>query len=189
MNKLTTVLAILLLSGCATSPTKPAADDYPGQFRQATELLEKRRYTDAEPILKSLTMKQPKHFGPWANLGLLYARTNRPVEAKAALENALERNDEDPIVHNQLGILYRQARDFSAARDAYEQALKLKPNYAEAHYNLAILYDAWLPSPNQAIGHYRQYQKLAGKLDDAERAKLLIWIKDLERRGGKTPQE
>ena len=48
-----------------------------------------------------------------------------------------------------------------AAAACYERALALDPDFADAHYNVAGLYEKLGRSPD-ALRHYRAYQKLTG---------------------------
>jgi tetratricopeptide (TPR) repeat protein len=50
------------------------------------------------------------------------------------------------------GFQYREQPDLSGARESYEQAVRLKPGYAQAHYNLALIYEEL--QPDKAIEEY-----------------------------------
>jgi tetratricopeptide (TPR) repeat protein len=50
------------------------------------------------------------------------------------------------------GFQYREQPDLSRARESYQQALRLKPSYAQAHYNLALIYEDL--QPEKAIEEY-----------------------------------
>jgi tetratricopeptide (TPR) repeat protein len=84
---------------------------------------------------------------------------------------------------------YREDPDLSRARESYEQALRLMPGYAQAHYNLAIVYEDL--EPEKAVEEYTlaikydnniypAYNNLArlyllrGKDDDYENALKLL---------------
>jgi tetratricopeptide (TPR) repeat protein len=51
-----------------------------------------------------------------------------------------------------IGLQYREPADLSSARDAYQLAVWLKPDYAQARYNLATLYEDL--QPDKAIEEY-----------------------------------
>src|SRR5215831_127982 len=61
-------------------------------YDHALALLKAERFVDAERELRALTEREPKLSGPFANLGVLYRRTNRPVDAVRELDHAIELN-------------------------------------------------------------------------------------------------
>lgn len=65
-----------------------------------------------------------------------------------------------PAASNLLGIQARQRGDFAAAERWYQQALQQQADFAEAHLNLALLYELYLWQPAQALTHYQLYQQL-----------------------------
>jgi tetratricopeptide (TPR) repeat protein len=121
--------------------------------------------------------------GPYANLGLLYQRAGRNIEAIAALERAISINPKRAVYYNELGILYRREGKFDMAGKQYRKALDVDPDYAPAHLNVAILYDLYLQEPKEALPHYQRYQVLV----PAEADTVKKWIIDLERRTGSKP--
>ena len=90
-----------------------------------------------------------------------------------AFNRARARNVE---AYNQLGMLYRRHGQLEDARFIYEQALKLDPDNTHLHWNLAILYDRYLPNPHKSLQHYQRYRQLTGSED----ASLLAWIAELQ---------
>lgn len=105
--------------------------------------------------------------------------TDRKAEAIQALEKAVSSKPNAPA-YNQLGILYRESGRFTDARGAYAAALKVNPDYALAHRNLGILLDIYLQQPQQALVHYRAYEKLSGGQD----AEATLWVVEMQQRLG-----
>lgn len=161
----------------AASPA-PAVDATETNFQQALQLMQSRDYARAEPLLADLTRRQPQLAGPWLNLGIVYARTNRRPQAIQALRQGLGLNPKSAIAQNQLGILLRESGELRAAEQAYQAALAVSPDYANAHLNLGVLYDVHLKQPALALRHYEQYQRLA----PADSARVAVWIADLKQR-------
>jgi tetratricopeptide (TPR) repeat protein len=62
--------------------------------------------------------------------------------AKAAIEEQLQRDPSNVEAYNLLGIVYTSIKDFPQAATAFEHALKLKPNSTVTHNNLGNLYIA-----------------------------------------------
>jgi tetratricopeptide (TPR) repeat protein len=88
-----------------------------------------------------------------------------------------------------MGFQYQESPDLMRARQSYEQAVRLKPDYAQAHYNLATVYEdlhsekamgEYLLAINHDSNIYPAYNNLArlhilrGKEDDYERALGLL---------------
>ncbi len=187
---------VLGLSGC--SLIKPAADEAPpgadpagsaiiapalpdkgdpqARFSAALSLWQQNQIAETEEALKALIADFPEFSGPWTNLGILYAKSNRRDQAIGAMTKAISLNPDNDIAYNWLGILYRESRDYVRARSAYDKALDINPDSALAHYNLAILLDEHLKQPAQALPHYAAYQKLSGKQD----LKVMAWVAEIE---------
>ena len=188
------LLAALLftgLAGCSTAPTSKTAAQAPTSaentktspeaerdFKRAQKAMKIQNYRKAEKLFTEMTQKYPDFAGPYANLGIIYARDGRYEDAEKQYKKAIKLNKDNPLVYNQLGILYRENGRFSEAESAYQKALKLDKDYANAHINLGILYDLYMGDLKKAVNHYKRYQELSTKKDK----KAAIWILDLQRR-------
>jgi Flp pilus assembly protein TadD len=164
--------------GQADGPSAAVPDkgDPATRFAAALALQKQNQVAEAEEALKSLTTDFPDHSGPWTNLGIIYARSNRRDLAINALLKAATLNDSNKIAFNWLGILYRETGDLNRSRLSYEKALKIDPNYALAHYNLGVLLDAHMKQPLSALEHYKAYQQ-AGHADDL---RVMAWVAEIE---------
>ncbi|MBI3899559.1 MAG: tetratricopeptide repeat protein [Gammaproteobacteria bacterium] len=147
-------------------------------FERAVAALQAGRMADAERELTALIAREPELSAPYANLGIVYARTGRAAQAVEAFGKAIRLNPERPAYYNELGIVHRNEGRFEEARKAYQQALQLDPNYAYAHLNLGILFDVYLQDPEKALPHYERYMALV----PAEAATVRKWIADLNQR-------
>ena len=61
--------------------------------------------------------------------------------ARAYLEQVVERAQSFADVYNMLGVIYHDAGQFTKAQGAFEHAMSLNPAYTEAALNLAVLYN------------------------------------------------
>lgn len=180
--------AIGLLAACGTVPEKPESPppaiespapdrgDPQARFKTALDLWRQNQIAEAEEAFKTLVNDFPDHAGPWTNLGILFARSNRRDQAIGALGKAATLNPQNKVAFNWLGILYRESGNLDRARQSYERALAIDPEYALAHYNLAVLLDAHLQRPADALPHYRDYLRLT----KAEDLKVMAWIAEIE---------
>jgi tetratricopeptide (TPR) repeat protein len=66
-------------------------------------------------------------------------------------------------LYNNLGWLYTEKKKFKEAERAYLKAIKLNPNYANAYYNLGLLYDRHLKDELGAIECFERYVELKGE--------------------------
>jgi tetratricopeptide (TPR) repeat protein len=65
---------------------------------------------------------------------------DRLDEAKAATEQAIQRNPSSVEAYNLLGMIEGDRQDFAGAETAFQKALQLKPGSTKTHNNLGNLY-------------------------------------------------
>ncbi len=130
----------------------------------------------AQGIAFALPAREVRHFlgETFLQIGNLYAEVNRYTEAAEALLISSNFWPESPQALNNLGEVYRRLQQFDAAETAYLRSLLSNPRYAEAHYNLGILYDNHLNKRKQAATHYRKYLELKPRSADA--AQVGQWL-------------
>lgn len=195
-----TCIAALALAGCAspgkrrTSTTKatpaaaPAATQdraaAPGsagqqdeRYAKAVQLVKAGQWPAAEAAMLAMAKAYPQFSGPHANLGIIFARTNRKDQAAAAYTRAISLNPRNAVAHTGLGVLAAQSGDFAKAEQAYRAALTVDPNYGVAHLNLGLVYERHLNRPDAALVEYKLYRDNGGKND----LKAAVWIAELER--------
>jgi tetratricopeptide (TPR) repeat protein len=85
---------------------------------------------------------------------------------------------EAATMHYNLAVILTNQNDFPAAVREYKKVLEMRPNDADAHYNLAVIYDTELKNTEEALRHYRAYIQAAPNSPEAPR--VLEWIKDKE---------
>jgi tetratricopeptide (TPR) repeat protein len=160
----------------------PAPSPEPAQlaYDRALAALRSQDWLRAEGELQQLAREYPAYPGPHVNLAILYLQQDRRDDARAALDRALAADPGNPAANNQLGIWLRGEGKFEDAERAYRRALESAPNYALAHYNLAVLLDVYLRRGAEAIEHYEAYQSSRGEPDKT----VAGWIIDLRRRFG-----
>jgi Flp pilus assembly protein TadD len=180
-----------LLVACSGMPEKrpehvnaqmSQAIDVPEQaaksFQIAINLIADGKLDEAEKALTELTVAYPQLSGPYANLGIIYAKKGDLKKAEDLLKQALVKNEQNADTWNQLGVVYREDGKFKDARQAYERALKINPNMASAYFNLGILLDLYLGDIYNAADNYRKYQALTGNQDSS----VAGWLVDIDRR-------
>ena len=94
------------------------------------------------------------------NRGRLLHEAGRLADAERAYTDALGACGAEPLLLFNLGVLLEDMGQKDAAVEAYCAALEVDPTLADAHYNLALLYER-LKKPKGAIRHMAQYRRLA----------------------------
>ena len=158
---------------------QPEPTDFNQQFyEEAVTSLKSGETGVALELLLKVSGDAPDKPYVFTNLGLTYFKLQKLDLAEQTFQQAIERNDDDAVAHNHLGILLRQKGEFEAARQHYQKALKIDSGYALAHLNLGILYDIYFQDLKLALRHYQRYQSLI----DEENSQVAGWIVDIERR-------
>ncbi len=122
---------------------------------------------------------RPTYAPAWLNLGAaLYAR-QRYRDAIAVYLDALSHDPGAAAIRNNLAEAYRAAGDREKARREFEALLGKDPDYAPAHYGLAVLLDDERGDRRLAAEHYRRYLALAPQAPDADQVRQ--WLQEAER--------
>ncbi|MDX1802715.1 MAG: tetratricopeptide repeat protein [Alcanivorax sp.] len=156
-----------------------------GEYARALQTLAQGKQQQALVMFQSLASRYPQLSGPQVNVGLIYLHQKKFKQAQNALEKAISINQANPYAHNALGLTLREQGKFKQARQQYEAALALDPEYARAHFNLAVLGELYLQDLNLALAHFQAYQKLQKNADE----NVANWIVDLKRRAPKAPSQ
>jgi len=186
-RKWSLMLLIVLLSGCAqevvrevVKPVQPVvklAETDKRAYNKALWAIKEKRFSKAEVILDKLIKKYPQAAGPLANKGVIYAKKNKLEKAAEYFQKALEKNDRLVQVRNHLAVAYRKQGKFSDARNMLDAAIVIDPYYANAYYNLGILYELYLQDAKKALENYQFYLDLK-KGGDKQVAR---WVSLLQR--------
>lgn len=158
--------------------SKELRDAYKDALKTFEKGLKNKEYDTALEQFKTLETQYPQFSGPSTNIGMIYLRQEKFVEAETAFKKALEINNENEYAHNNLGLTYRELGKFPEAKQSYQEAIALNPKYAEAHYNLGILAELYLHDLDLAIQSF-EYYKLANKKRDEQ---VDTWLVDLRNR-------
>lgn len=94
---------------------------------------------------KKATELAPDNVLAWENLANTYRQLINFAEGAqdwtiASYNQALSLDPNSPRLYLELGGVYYSLKDNDSAQKSFEQAISLKPNWANAHYNLAILF-------------------------------------------------
>jgi tetratricopeptide (TPR) repeat protein len=161
----------------AAAAAGPDKGDPEQRFQEALGLMKAKKPQEAKDAFAKLAQDFPQYAGPLNDLGVLEAQGKQRDQAIADFGKAVSVDGKDDFAYGWLGILYREAGNYPAAEQSYQKALALKPDNADTHLNLGILYDAYMRRPQDALAQYKEYQRLAGK-----DGKLVVtaWINEIQ---------
>jgi tetratricopeptide (TPR) repeat protein len=160
------------------APAEAPKGDAETRFQAALKLMKDHQPQEARAAFASLAQDFPQYSGPLNDLGVLQAQGRQRELAIASFAKAVAADEHNAFAWNWLGILYRESGDYARAEQAYRKAIEVKPDDAAAHFNLGILYDAYLGRPAEALAQYREYQRVAG----TGNLMVGVWIRQLELR-------
>jgi Flp pilus assembly protein TadD len=124
------------------------------------------QYDEAERLLQSSLRLKPDHPTAWLNLGILYLDRDQTMPALAALAQAVVHAPSDPVARNYLGVAAGRNGWFDAAESELRRAVELRPEYADAHFNLAVFcLERNPPAVELARRHYQRARDLGAAPD------------------------
>jgi DNA-binding transcriptional MerR regulator len=135
-----------------------AADDRDEVFAQA-ESLEPIDGSLAEAAYRRVLELDPQHLHAFINLGALLCEAGRPAEAVTLFDTAIARGLRDPLIHYNRAIALEDRGDARGAIASYLRALELDTGLADAHFNLARLYEE-AGDAHRAVRHLASYRRL-----------------------------
>jgi tetratricopeptide (TPR) repeat protein len=129
------------------------------QFRQG-------KLTAAQLALEKAVKIQPNDAFSLTTLGAVMIEQGRIEDAVTYLERANTSAPDDAITLNYLGVASSQLGQFGKAEQSLRRAITVRPEYAEAHFNLAVIYaTAKPPSIALAKRHYEKALELGSGPD------------------------
>ena len=109
----------------------------------------------------------------WLALGLVCNEMGDTYLAVSAFARAAHEDPLDPKAHNYLAVVARGLGWLDAAEAELQRAIELKPDYANAHFNLALMYlDRKPPALELARRHYEKAVSLGAEKDEVVEEKL-----------------
>lgn len=118
-------------------------------------------YPEAETLLRQCVAQAPFDSVSHSLLGITVFNNQKDDEALHILARAVVLDPDSPKSRNYLALIISKKGWHSAAENQLRKALDVSPDYAEAHYNLAVLYAlSAKPSISLAAEHYRRAREL-----------------------------
>ncbi len=112
---------------------------------------------ESERLLRRSLQLKADNPTAWLNLGILYLERGEPMRSLAAIAQAVVHAPSDPVARNYLGVAAGRNGWFDAAETELRRAVELQPDYADAHFNLAVFcLEREPPAVELARRHYRK---------------------------------
>lgn len=126
-----------------------------------------KEYDAACDHLEKAVSLRPALSDSWITLGFVYAELGAPMRAISCLTRAVHENPADPETRNALAIHLKKIGWTSAAESELLKAIDTEPKFAEAHFNLAVMYlEQKPPAVEMARRHYITARQLGAAPDD-----------------------
>jgi tetratricopeptide (TPR) repeat protein len=110
---------------------------------------------EARAHLEKAVELRPNLPAAWMTLGLLHMEQKNPMLGISCLTRAIHEDPSDAHLHNALAVALKQVGWMGAAEQELQKAIDLSSDYAEAHFNLALLYlEQKPPALESARRHY-----------------------------------
>ena len=183
-------ISIMALSACAQPPDKDSSTTAQThtienisvstgeheKYNKGLIALNNNENSKAERIFNEFLEDKPELAGPYSNLALIQFKKKNYEQSLELVNKALLHNPEQAQAYQLRGQIFVTKRKIHDAKKDYVKAIELKPDYINAHYNLALLYDIYLQEIALAIKHYETYLSLIKKPDEATRE----WVNHLK---------
>ena len=96
-------------------------------FARGSSALQKSDYAAAEQAFQQILRTEPKNVGALGNLGIVYARTNRPAKAIGIYQQALAESPDDAALLLNLGLAYLKQEDYRNALASFLRVESIDP--------------------------------------------------------------
>jgi|GEM_PF-5592812 len=126
------------------------------------------KYTLSERTLRRALKLNPTDSFATITLGILQLKCAQTESAIETLQKSVKLDSQNFTARNYLGIAYGEIGRLEEAEKELKTAIALNPNYAIAHFNLAVLYSTQqLPNKELARKHYLLSTQLGATPDPA----------------------
>lgn len=114
----------------------------------------RQQFADQLPDLQKQVEKDPNNPALQQQLGVAKYATNDLQGAKEAYEKGVGLENDNAIMHNNLGNVYRDLGDYTKAEAEYRRAMELNAKLTTPYSNLASIYQYNLGKPDTALAIY-----------------------------------
>ena len=107
------------------------------------QFLQKNYPNTVEALSKALNYEKEEnnYVRYYLLLSLAHHELGNFFEEKKALSDLLNIDDKNPEGLYRVGLMYANQRDIKSAEEAFEKAIRYDPDFIQAKYNLAVIYE------------------------------------------------
>lgn len=98
------------------------------------------KHAEAEVLFNKALAYDPKHSRAHLMLGILYFRGENFDAALESIGQAVRYDPQNAYAHNYIGLIASHKGWMKRAEEEFKKAISVDPNFAEAYFNLSILY-------------------------------------------------
>ena len=132
------------------------------KFNTGRLAIDRERLADAKTELHAYSVSAEPSFHAYFWLGEVYRKEMNWASASTEYQKALAQDDRSAVAHNRLGMAQLWMIQPSEAAKSFEVALNRNPDFVQAHLNLAMTYQWYLPgNDTKALEAFQQYLQLA----------------------------
>ena len=106
----------------------------------AIQILKSGNKKSAIELLSNFCSKQPDNAEIRCEIGMFLQQNKMPLKAEMFYLDALRINNNQAVIHFNLGVIYQDLNRVHQAINHYLQATEISTDYARAYANLAYLY-------------------------------------------------
>ena len=125
------------------------------KFKKALQHYKEGEFQQAEIICNKILGLNSNHADTLNLSGLLAHNLGKNDIAVDLINKAIQKNPEDPLYYNNLGVVFECRQNLSKAISFYQKAIDLKSDYAEAYYNMGNAFKG-LNKFDKAVLFYRK---------------------------------
>jgi tetratricopeptide (TPR) repeat protein len=144
-------------AAAAQAPAPAATSD---ELYDRALLLEDSAPDEARLAYESVLQADPQHLEARINLGRLLHEAGRLGEAEAIYRGAAQR---EALLTFNLAVLLEDLGREPDAIKAYRETLAMDPDFADAHFNIARLYER-AQDPQASLRHLLAYRRMMARL-------------------------
>jgi Flp pilus assembly protein TadD len=131
------------------------------------------RAEESQKYLQRAIRVKPDSGFAWMMMGVNYMNSDDIEGATAALAQAVYLSPASPQAHNYYAVALAKRGWYDAAEDELQKVVGLAPDFAEAQFNLALIYfQQTPPAVELARRHYQKALELGAEPDPQFEAKL-----------------
>lgn len=125
-----------------------------------------KQFDSSARHLKQILRNDPENAPAWLILGISAYQQDKLDAAHAHLAQAVLYAPKNPQARQFLGVTLGRKGWYSAGEEELRRAIELDPKFADAHYNLAVLYMQRVPASIElARRHYQKALELGAPPD------------------------